>query len=207
MIRLWFLLRRIRQRATPLPKERGALEVYLREQGLFEKKDPVTVLVQRVAAVALVVLVASVGVSSYAYASDEVLPDTPLYPVRQTLEQVEARLATTPIQKRKVVRKMVERRQKEIQKLKELKRPVPVQMKKYLRTVTTTTPALIEREERRAIRREQRLREQESVDSPIQPPEAATRTRVFRSLDEREKPEKTERSERSEQRNNRGRSR
>ncbi len=112
---------------------------YLREQGALKSRSTFSFLFPRLSAVAAMVLILCVGVSSYAYASDAVLPNTPLYPVRAALEQVEIKLAVTPVQKEKVVQKLVERRKKEVEKLTELKRPVPVKLKQYVRGAATTT--------------------------------------------------------------------
>lgn len=67
------------------------------------------------AAVALsVVLLLGVGTSTYAYASDEVTPDHPLYAIRQAVEEVEETVAITPVWKERVINKNLERKQQEI---------------------------------------------------------------------------------------------
>lgn len=153
MIRLWLTLRRLRQRATPRSDERGAMEAYLRKNGAFSSERMVWSYGRSFAIALVVVLIVSVSVSSYAYASDAVLPDTVLYPVRQALEVVETKLAVTPAQKEKVQEKIVERRVKEVKKLEELKRPVPVKLKKLVEErVTTTTRAV------RTIKRQEQIR-------------------------------------------------
>lgn len=131
----WLRLRRIRQRATLRSEERRDIEAYLREHGAFGSSSVFFFksFVRTWSAIATVVLLLTVGIGSYAYASDDVLPNTPLYPVRQALEQVETKLAVTPAQKEKVQRKLVERRKHEVQKLKELKKPVPVEIEKSIR--------------------------------------------------------------------------
>lgn len=134
MFRLWLKLRRLRQRATPLSKERAAIELFLREKGVFASAlNPMYSFARVFTAAAAIVLILSASVSSYAYASETVLPDTPLYSVREVIEQVEVKLAVTPVQKQKVVEKLVERRKQEVKKLTELKRPVPVKLQKFLR--------------------------------------------------------------------------
>ena len=125
MIRLWLTLRRLRQQAAPRSDERGAMEVYLRKNGAFSAERIGWSYGRSFAIALVVVLIVSISVSSYAYASEAVLPDTVLYPVRQALEVVQTKLAVTPAQKEKVQEKIVERRVKEVKKLEELKRPVP----------------------------------------------------------------------------------
>ena len=49
----------------------------------------------------------------YAYTSDDVLPDHPLYGLRQTIEHVEETVAVTPQLKQSVQQKHLERRKKE----------------------------------------------------------------------------------------------
>ncbi|MBP9762971.1 hypothetical protein KBD34_05155 [Patescibacteria group bacterium] len=134
MFHLWLNLRRLRRRATPLSKERGAIELFLREKGVFASAQNTIYSFARVfTAATVIVLILSASVSSYAYASETVLPDTPLYSVREVIEQVEVKLAVTPVQKQKVADKLVERRKQEVKKLTELKRPVPVKLQKFLR--------------------------------------------------------------------------
>jgi hypothetical protein len=57
-----------------------------------------------------IALVACSATGVYAYTSDDVLPDTPLYTVRQGIEQVEQVAAVTPEQKTAVQLKMLQRR-------------------------------------------------------------------------------------------------
>lgn len=115
------------------------MAAYLRKNGAFETKIAFDSWVRVVCSVAVVVLIVCVSVSSYAYASESVLPNTPLYPVREVIERVEVTLAVTSVQKEKVEQKLVVRRQKEVQKLNELKRSVPVKLKKYLQATAATT--------------------------------------------------------------------
>lgn len=62
----------------------------------------------------LVLIILGIGTSTYAYASDEVTPDHPLYGIRQVVEQAEETVAITPAWKERVVKKHLERKQKEI---------------------------------------------------------------------------------------------
>ena len=54
------------------------------------------------------------GTSAYAYTSDDVTPDHPLYAVRTAMENIEVAAAVTPDMKAAVQRKMVTRRLHEI---------------------------------------------------------------------------------------------
>ncbi len=140
------------------------MEAYLRKQGVFKKQHLVWSFGRSFALAAVVVLVVSVSVSSYAYASDAVLPDTVLYPIRQVVEEVQVTLAVTPVQKEKVQQKIEERRVKEVQKLTELKRIVPVKLEKYVKAANaTTTRAIqerIEKKERQQAEQKQKKEEQ-----------------------------------------------
>ncbi|MCK9361604.1 DUF5667 domain-containing protein [Patescibacteria group bacterium] len=69
----------------------------------------------RIAAAACAfVLVLGGSTASYAYASESVLPDHPLYPLRETVESLEESTALNAEAKTAVQRKFVERRLKEI---------------------------------------------------------------------------------------------
>ncbi len=192
MIRLWLTLRRLRQQAAPRSDERGAMEVYLRKNGAFSAERIGWSYGRSFAIALVVVLIVSISVSSYAYASEAVLPDTVLYPVRQALEVVETKLAVTPAQKEKVQEKIVERRVKEVKKLEELKRPVPVKLKKLVEErVTTTTRAVrtIKRQEKiQAERKEEKKKESQAV-----------RKNVIKRLQERLRVREVERTNRNEQ--------
>lgn len=180
MFRLWLTLRQLRLRATPRFEERGAVEAYLRAKGAFGITNaPFFSFARTVSLAAVMVLVLSVSVSSYAYASDEVLPDTPLYPVRQALEEVQVRLALSPVQKQEVHKKLAARRVKEVKKLKELKRPIPAKLRKFLEVSTNaTTTRMFERAnekehvtndkngiDRLRLRQERRLNERTTFNS------------------------------------------
>ncbi len=166
MVRLWLSLRRIRQRATPRSSERREIEAYLRQHDAFEDVRAVSSWVRVFSGVMAAVLVLCVGVSSYAYASEAVLPNTVLYPVREAIEQVEVALAVTPVQKEKVEKKLEVRRAKEVEKLTELKRPVPAPLKKYIGAgVTTTTKSVLKKaqQEKKVEQAEKREERQEEA--------------------------------------------
>jgi hypothetical protein len=72
----------------------------------------------RFAAAALsIVLVFGIGASAYAYSSEEVTPDHPLYGLRQAVEVAEEAIAVTPAWKERVIKKHLERKQREIQRM------------------------------------------------------------------------------------------
>lgn len=64
------------------------------------------------------------GTGVYAYTSDDVLPEHPLYGVREQIEQVETKLAFSDQAKTEVEMKHLKRRVNEAQKLRELRRPL-----------------------------------------------------------------------------------
>lgn len=73
------------------------------------------------------------GTGAFAYSSDVVLPDHPLYPVRQTLEKVEVKLSFTLEQKAKVQLDHLERRLKEQQLLNKSNKPIdPARVKRFV---------------------------------------------------------------------------
>jgi hypothetical protein len=53
------------------------------------------------------------GTGVYAYTSDEVLPDHPLYDLRQEIESAEERIAVTPALKFEVIEKHLRRKERE----------------------------------------------------------------------------------------------
>lgn len=192
MIRLWLTLRRLRQKATPRSDERGAMEAYLRKNGAFSTERMGWSYGRSFAIALVIVLIVSISVSSYAYASEAVLPDTVLYPVRQALEVVQTKLAVTPAQKEKVQEKIVERRVKEVKKLEELKRPVPVKLKKLVEErVATTTRAV------RTINRQEKIQEERKEEKKKE--SQAVRKNVIERLHERLRVREVERTNRNEQ--------
>jgi hypothetical protein len=174
------------------------MELFLKEKGAFSSVSLSVYSFARIGVVAAaIILVLSVTVSSYAYASEMVLPDTPLYPVREAIEQVEVKLAVTPVQKQKVVEKMVERRKQEVEKLTELKRPVPVKLQKFLRKEIKQElkRVPIKKNERQQVRMLQRMQNLDkgttSTTVLLVPRESASTTesvRVNHSVNERKQP-------------------
>jgi len=80
----------------------------------------------------LALLLVFIGTGSYAYASDDVLPDHPLYPLRQTIENAELNLSpmVTHAPKEKIQAKILARRLKEIKIIREKKHALPTDQKK-----------------------------------------------------------------------------
>ncbi|RIL00340.1 hypothetical protein DCC77_02105 [Candidatus Uhrbacteria bacterium] len=71
------------------------------------------VFVRPVAGMLTVAAVMGAGTSVYAYSSEDVLPSHPLYPVRQTLERVEERIAFSNTHRANLERKILLRRVRE----------------------------------------------------------------------------------------------
>ncbi len=123
LIPLSWRLKRLSQTATPSREFALRLQSTLRERGAFASPRPVPrssfgLASLRFAGVALcLVVLLGTGTGAYAYTSDEVLPDHPLYPVRQSIENTEEVLAITPAWKERVRKKHLARKHKEIQRM------------------------------------------------------------------------------------------
>lgn len=110
----WFLkhkLEKMGQEGDPSPEFVRSLEMKLRA----EIGHPVWwIRWPKVATAACsIVMLAGSGTGAYAYNSDEVLPDHPLYAVRQGIEQVEERVAFTPKMKERFRTQIKKRRERE----------------------------------------------------------------------------------------------
>lgn len=115
---LEYKLKRLGRRGQPSKAFVDALQQKLIEKGAAPTRTAFQVPMLRFAAAALsVVILFSVGTSAYAYSSDEVTPDHPLYGIRQTVETVEEAIAVTPAWKERVRQKHLERKQKEIERM------------------------------------------------------------------------------------------
>lgn len=140
---LYFLIKRLKRigrRPVADPSIKASIREGLVQAGCLPSSGFFGARV-RVAFASLGVLITGLGGTvSYAYASDAVLPDTPLYPVRQKVEAIEIRLAPTREVRAKVIEKQVARRKKEAHLLETLKKPLPAVHAKILKE---------EREERR----------------------------------------------------------
>ncbi|MCC6563421.1 hypothetical protein IT087_00845 [Candidatus Uhrbacteria bacterium] len=107
--KLWKMSRRAQPDAAFVAR----LETTLRERGAIGSRR-VSPLFRMAAAACAVVLVLGGSTASYAYASESVLPDHPLYPLRETVESMEETAALSAEAKAAVQRKFVERRLNEI---------------------------------------------------------------------------------------------
>lgn len=138
---LWRLKRKlanIERRAQPDEALKLEMKKFFQDKGYFAREtSPVAssrhFSALQFAAVALViVLLVTVGASSYAYASDDVLPDSILYPVKETIENLEEHLAVTDAQKKEVLVRHQERRLQEAKMLIDQQKPLPVLHKALL---------------------------------------------------------------------------
>jgi hypothetical protein len=117
---LEYKLKRLGRRGKPSKAFVDALQQKLIDKGasVIPVKAGVQPVLMRFAAAALsIVILFSVGTSAYAYSSDEVTPDHPLYGVRQTVESAEEAIAVTPAWKERVRQKHLIRKQKEIERM------------------------------------------------------------------------------------------
>jgi len=88
----------------------------------FLAKHAVSFAMRLSASLAALVLSLGLGTSAYAYSSDDITPDHPLYPIRTAVENVEETVAVTPTLKAAVQTQLVQRRLHEVQVL-EAKHP------------------------------------------------------------------------------------
>ncbi|MFA6429522.1 MAG: hypothetical protein WCV84_03435 [Patescibacteria group bacterium] len=115
---LWHLkwrLYRLRQRAKPSALFASTLEQRFQTAPTTVRR-PFTFVMKFATVMGVLALVIGVGTSGYAYASDDVLPDHPLYGLRTTIEQAEARIAPTMLRQApdEVRAKILQRRIKEL---------------------------------------------------------------------------------------------
>jgi len=73
-------------------------------------------------AIVLVVLISGSGTGAYAYGSNEVVDGNRLYPLKQQIEKLEERLQKSPSAKAKHYLKIMERREKELVKIKKFRK-------------------------------------------------------------------------------------
>lgn len=93
--------------------------VILAKAGIQPKKNWLTTQAFRMSFGTLAIVCSmGAGTVSYAYASDDVTPDNPLYPVRQAVETVQEATAPTPAIKQAVIQQHLERRVQEIEVMK-----------------------------------------------------------------------------------------
>jgi hypothetical protein len=176
--RLW----KISRRAKPDAAFLSQLEAALHARGARFAYIRITP-VWRMAAVACsVVFLLGIGTSSYAYASENVLPDHPLYPLREYVEAAEERLAATPAGKAAIQRKHLERKLEEVRRIQERRSPVEDQLLE--RVEQALESGLDERRPSHEIR-EEVMREIRAVDALELPPKARIQIRRIRTRFER----------------------
>jgi hypothetical protein len=103
--RLWTISRRAKPDAAFLKKM----------DARFITKHVLSFAMQLSASLAALVMSLGLGATAYAYSSDDVTPDSPLYSMRTAVENVEETVAVTPALKRAVQLKMISRRLHEVQ--------------------------------------------------------------------------------------------
>lgn len=129
------------------------------------------------------------GTVGYAWASDDVLPDHALYPIREEVERVELALARTPEKKQDIRLQHLERRVHEIKLMQQKKRPVaPQHVDRLLLEMKAALPQAVNRidlanevedEETQAIRLEA-----QSADEVVQTRQAVKTEEEREALDE-----------------------
>ncbi len=129
----WLLehkLKNLSTHADPTPRFRHALEKRLHG----ELGHPVWWIQGWKWAVsgATILSLAGSATGVYAYTSNDVLPDHPLYGLRQAIEQVEESMAVQPEQKVQVKLKQIQRRLQEEDLMRAQKKPVPETTRKQI---------------------------------------------------------------------------
>ncbi len=163
--------KRISKEADPDPRFVRALELRIREE--ISPRHP-WALRWKTAAVGLTSAgMMLVGAGSYAYASDTVVPGHTLYPVRETIERAEERLAFRPSWKAGVHLRHLARRLHEQEVIERHASDLPTRhLELYNETMNRTVEALPmlppptrERVDRRLIELERMYRERVPVES------------------------------------------
>lgn len=108
---LKYKLRQLGRKAEP--EKTFVADLYRKIEAEFEPKQAIIPVWKLAAVPALALIMTLFGTGVYAYASDDVLPGNPLYPVKQGLEKVEEKLAIRKQAKLYVAVKHLERRLKE----------------------------------------------------------------------------------------------
>ncbi len=146
MTTLTSLFNRMAKQAEPHRDVQRAVRRSLEQAGYLPPAQGWALFHARSVAVLSSVLTLSImGVTgTYAYVSDDVLPDTPLYVVRQTIERAELTLAVTPTAQVQVKQKLVQRRQHEAVVITERRVRAAAKVKKVvkpLKTLEIVSPA------------------------------------------------------------------
>lgn len=168
--RLW----RISGRANPDAAFLARLECAMRGRGALGAARRAIPVRRLATAACAVTLALGVGTSAYAYASDDVLIEHPLYPLREAIEAIEERAAPTAAAKAAVRRKHLERKLEEIRLMQERRSAVEGELLERVETVleqglTTSRP--------HDELREELIREIRSVDEERLPPPARANVR------------------------------
>lgn len=107
-----YQLWKISRRAKPDAEFVARLEQALRERGAL--KQGMSLFAFRMAVAACAVVLVLSGTTTYAYASETVLPNHPLYRLREAVESLQESAALSAESKAEVQRQLVERRLNEI---------------------------------------------------------------------------------------------
>jgi hypothetical protein len=171
----WFLkrkLKRLGRHAEPDPAFLRALE---RQFVMHAKTSRPSSVAWKYAVASLVgVAFLASGTGAYAYSSDSVLPEHPLYPIRESIERVEESAAVTPRLKATVQLRHLARRVHEQKLLRQKRSSVQEQqaarflqtMERAIQAGETLSPVAQERLDRTIIRLEERFAESTSTTLP-----------------------------------------
>lgn len=107
-----FKLWKLSRRAQPDAAFVARLETVLRERGALGRG--ISLFVFRMASAACAVILVLGGTTTYAYASESVVPNHPLYSLREAVESIEETTALTDESKANVQRKLLQRRLNEV---------------------------------------------------------------------------------------------
>lgn len=110
---LWGIRHELK-RLSRLAEPRAAFQRALRKEFVVPRPWFVAVLKPAFATVSIVTMLGA-GTATYAYTSDDVLPDHPLYPIREQVERVEEAIAFTPTKRAAIQLKRVKRRVHELE--------------------------------------------------------------------------------------------
>lgn len=169
-------LRRIGRRPAADPEARAFVRAALVRAGYLNTPSLWATRLRVTLASFTVFITGIGGMASYAYASDAVLPNTPLYPMRESIERLAIDLAPTPTLQEQALQTRLARRKKEATLLKALNKPLPavharillreeLQARKIKRTTSTesvlSVPSVLPRENRREQKKEDRAKERQ----------------------------------------------
>jgi hypothetical protein len=138
-------LKKIGRRAAPDQETALAIRRTLERAGYLPTRGLAFLPALRTAAASLgILLTFGSGTAVYAYNSDNVLPDHPLYAVRQQIEDVEESLAPSPERREQVRLKRLQRRMREIRLLRLKEKPVPPRItERVIQRLNDLPPAVV----------------------------------------------------------------